>query len=544
MAGSGGSAAMRRWPMIALLAAILALGLFLRAFQLGHQIVQDDEWHAIIKFTRSSYLEIATSLGLADFCIPLTLFFKWLAGNGRLSEAWMLGFPFAFGVAAWLYAVWLARRALSPLALTTFAGLLAISPLLVLFTRQARPYAITLLLTLVALASVYRWSSRRRLSDGLLYVVCGTAAMYFHMIVAPVILGAALVLAVEWLQSGRSDRSYPRALAGWLFLVVALTAALVVPAMWNDRKLLALRSGVDHATLESIGRGTMMLLGTGSELLALAMSVLAVAGAAAAWKRFPRAARFASALLTLQVAAVFLSGALWLSHQLVLARYLLVALPLLLLAVALGFDAACTTLLPPRARPLAWLGAAALLAAGFFTGPLPRALAYPNAFFSNYLYWVDYDPAHNVIYPYVTQTRVPEFYRDLGRLPRGTKTLIEGPWRFESIFDRLGYFQEFHRQHVKIAMVGTLCPPGSFAEQPRTFRNKFRHFIDIARPAAELRREGDYVVFHRKLEIANIWDHPALPPVDGCIADFRRRFGEPAFEDDIITVFDLHRERK
>ena len=93
-------------------------------------------------------------------------------------------------------------------------------------------------------------------------------------------------------------------------------------------------------------------------------------------------------------------------------------------------------------------------------------------------------------------------------------------------------------------MVGTLCPPGSFAEQPRTFRNKFRHFIDIARPAAELRREGDYVVFHRKLEIANIWDHPALPPVDGCIADFRRRFGEPAFEDDIITVFDLHRERK
>jgi len=98
MAGSGGSAAMRRWPMIALLAAILALGLFLRAFQLDHQIVQDDEWHAIIKFTRSSYLEIATSLGLADFCIPLTLFFKWLAGNGRLSEAWMLGFPFAFGV--------------------------------------------------------------------------------------------------------------------------------------------------------------------------------------------------------------------------------------------------------------------------------------------------------------------------------------------------------------------------------------------------------------------------------------------------------------
>jgi hypothetical protein len=533
-------APMRRLPMAALAAAIVALGLFARAFQIGGQVIQDDEWHAIIKLAGSSYGTIATSLGLADFCIPLTLFFKWVAEHGRLSEAWMLGVPFVCGIAAWLYLVWLARRAAAPLALATFALLTAVSPLLVLYSRQARPYAITLAFAVVAIASLYRWSSTRRARDLALYVACGIAAMYFHMIVAPAILGAALVLAIEWWQRDRRDRAYAATLVGAAIAVALAIAALVAPAMWNDRKLLALRTGVDTATPESAWRATMMLLGTGSELVALGMLALAVVGAAVAWKRFPRATRFVAALVVLQVAAVLASGALWLSHQLVLARYLLLVTPVLLLAVALGYGALSDRFLA-RARPLAWLGAAALVAAGVATGPLPRALAYPNAFFGNYLYFVDFDPAHNVIYPYVTEAPVPRFYRELAALPHGTKTLIEGPWRFESIFDRFGWFQETHRQHVKVAFVGNLCPPGAFAEHPRRFRSKFRNFVDVARPAAELRHEGDYVVFHRKLNVSNVWDKPGLPPVDGCIADFRRRFGAPVFEDDSITVFDLKR---
>jgi hypothetical protein len=532
----------RRPPAIALAAAVLALGLFARTFQITHQVVQDDEWHAIIKLAGSSYGEIATSLGLADFCIPLTLFFKWVAQQGRLSEAWMLALPFACGVAAWLYLVWLARRALTPLALATFALLTAVSPLLVLYTRQARPYAITLLLAIVAITSIYRWSTGRRARDLALYAACGVGAMYFHLIIAPAILGAALVLLVEWLQGDRRDRRYAISVVGIAALAGLAIAALVLPAMWHDRKLLALRSGVDSATFESAWRATMMLLGTGTETVALAMLALAGAGAVAAWRRFPREARFAAALAGLQVAAVLMSGALWLSHQLVLARYLLVLTPLLLLAVALGYDAFARRYFS-RVRPIAWIGAAALVAAGVETGPLPRALAWPNAFFSNYLYWVDYDPAHNVIVPYVTEAPVPRFYKDLAQLPRASKTLIEGPWRFESLFDRFGYFQETHRQHVKVAFVGNLCPPGSFAEHPRRFRNKFRNFVDIARPAAELRREGDYMVFHRKLNVSNVWDKPGLPPVDACIAEFRKRFGEPAFEDDAITVFDLQRGR-
>ena len=62
---------MRALPWI----AIIAGALFLRVFQLGHQILIDDELHALVKLASSGYRGIATTLGLADHSIPLTLFY-------------------------------------------------------------------------------------------------------------------------------------------------------------------------------------------------------------------------------------------------------------------------------------------------------------------------------------------------------------------------------------------------------------------------------------------------------------------------------------
>jgi hypothetical protein len=161
------------------------------------------------------------------------------------------------------------------------------------------------------------------------------------------------------------------------------------------------------------------------------------------------------------------------------------------------------------------------------------------------VYFFDYDPAHNEVVPVLQPGPMPQFYRELGKLPPGSKTLIEAPWRFESIFNREPYFQEVHRQHVEIGMVGAVCPPGAFAEQPRGFKNKFRHFIDLGQPLADLRKRADYLVFHRNLELSNMtqpWQSyggKALPPVDACIEHFRKALGEPVFTDETITVFGL-----
>ena len=129
----------------------LCVGLAVRSFQLDLQILVDDEWHALAKISSSSYLEIARSFGFHDHSIPLALLYKWIADHGGLSESTMFALPYACGVIACVFAVWAIRRWTAPTALGLFALLLATSPLLVLYTRQARPYAITLMLGLVAI---------------------------------------------------------------------------------------------------------------------------------------------------------------------------------------------------------------------------------------------------------------------------------------------------------------------------------------------------------------------------------------------------------
>lgn len=113
------------------------------------------------------------------------------------------------------------------------------------------------------------------------------------------------------------------------------------------------------------------------------------------------------------------------------------------------------------------------------------------------------------------------------------------------MFNRLPVFQGIHGQQVKIGFVGGLCPPGAYAEHPRQFANRFRNFVDLAQADERVRAAGHYLVVHRRLELANMtkpwqsYEGKGLPPVDDCIPIFRRRFGAPVFEDDLITVFRL-----
>lgn len=531
---------MKALPWIVIIAGALAL----RAFQIGDQILIDDELHALVKLASSDYRGIATTLGLADHSIPLTLFYKWVAGRGRLSEAWMIGPAWIAGVAAFGFAVWVARRAVTRGELLFFGALLATSPLLVLFTRQARPYAITLALALVAAWSAWQWSRDGRKRWLALHVVTGVLAAWFHLIVMPFVFGAWVYFLAQWLLGDRRDLRRVAWIVGIGALCGLLTAALLGPAIVNDWGDLKQKGGVDKPTLYSVWRTALMMAGTTWSWLLAAMVALAAVGTRILWSRNREATRFALALVGLQVVCISFSGALWLNHALVMARYLLVILPLVLLAVAVGFAWASARAFGERRWPAAAFAAAAILNV-LASGPLPRALSYPNAFFEHYVYFFDFDPKHNEVVPVLAPGPMPAFYRELGQRPPGSLRLIEAPWRFESIFNRQPYFQEVHRQHVEIGMVGGLCPPGAFAEQPRGFRNKFRHFIDLARPVEDLRRQGDYLVFHRELELSNMtkpWQSyggKALPPVDKCIEHFRAALGAPVFADETITVFSL-----
>lgn len=532
-----------RWAVPALAVAFLA-ALFLRLWQVEQQVPIDDEWHAISMLATAGYARIATTFGLVDHSIPLTLLYKAIAEAGLLSEDTLLAVPLTFGIATWVALVAGANWSMSAGERITFAALLAVSPLLVLYSREARPYALTLCLTLCSLASAIAWWRYRRAWQAVLYIVAAAVAVYAHLIVAPSVFGVWIALMFEGVRERRGPAdlflaSTPGIAAG---LLVAL---LVAPPLVADWGVLRLKAGADRLTLESAFRAAGMLLGTGLPALMAALAALAASGARVSLGRHPLATRVLLVVLAMQFCAVVASGALWISWPMVLARYLLLFTPIAAYGIALGLGAIGRLMFGNREAPVALAGVA-LAALLYVTGPLPALLHAPNAFFAHHAYWSDFDRARSRVLQDIAEGPIPAFYRELaGGRGAGEVTLIEAPWRFESMFNRQPIFVEIHRQRVRIGLLGGVCPPGSYAEHPRHFPNRFRNIVDLAAGDEVIRASGDYLVVHGRLELSNMteswqtWNGRGLPAVDACLPVFTRRFGAPVFQDDTITVFAL-----
>src|SRR5262249_9671900 len=122
--------------------------------------------------------------GLADYSIPLTLFYRFLYLHCGLTDWGMRAPMLLAGIGLLLAAPWLTRGMLPLSTRCLWAALIAISPLLTYHTRTARPYAVTTFLCFVALFAFRRWWSgdERRWSWALLYVAATFLAGWLHLI--------------------------------------------------------------------------------------------------------------------------------------------------------------------------------------------------------------------------------------------------------------------------------------------------------------------------------------------------------------------------
>jgi hypothetical protein len=321
-----------------------AAGAFLRCWNLGSQILLDDELHGVRAALAWELPKILTTFHVADTCIPLAALYRGLALAGvPLTERVLRAPSLAAGLALPLILPLAFRRMAGERGAVVLAWLLAVSPSLLFYARINRPYALVALLAPLAAACFWRWWRGESWRWGGAYVLAGAASSWLHLGALPFVVAplgfAGVVLGCRWFRRETGPRPEDRGVRQVLILALLLAlavAAWLLPA-WKSLVRVLGAKPKGSPDLDSVS--DTLLLQAGSAYLPIAglFWLAALGGLVALWRRGPAAALFTATLVGAQWIAVALVLRPFASqHPIVLNRYLLVALPVVLLWAATG----------------------------------------------------------------------------------------------------------------------------------------------------------------------------------------------------------------
>ena len=533
------------WQVAASIAG--AAGVFLRLYQLRGQMLIDDEWHSVRKLLGSDIANIATHFGYADYCIPLTLYYRWLFDHGWLDE-WQMHLPLLLaGIAATFVAPWMLRRELPASLRTIWIGLLAISPSLIYFSRTARPYALITLLAPMAIIAFRNWQRdpaawRRWLP---LYVGATAMAGWLHLLSLVFTLWPFVFYGVAALRDCRRQVTRGKGLRNLAALValgvctILPLVLLLAPPLLHDWASMRAKAGRASMTMESFYDAVSMQFGVGNALLCAALTALWFWGVIRVWQRDREFAALVLGASMAGAVVIYFAHPAWIQHAQVLVRYASPVLPFLLLFLAAGVGDLCERVPEMFSPALAGAGIAALAT----LGPLPEWLYRPNQFMGHGVYQFSYSPSKN---PYVTQLElgpIPAFFLEIAQRPPASVTLIETPRRAESNFMPDPWYQKIHRQNVKYALAGPICGAGTWDIVESTRGAPFRNLVSLDDVLAGAHHGGDYLVMNLipwtlPSGAAFPW-HVDWPDMQTCVAKVEARIGVPIFRDEAIVVFAL-----
>jgi hypothetical protein len=526
----------RLWLVLLGVATLLAAAL--RLDQFAGQVIADDEWHALNALRDHTLGWILTHFGTNDHCIPLTAFDWLLAHTLGLSEVGMRLLPLAAGIGAVPLLAWLLRREIGARASLLFALLLAISPLEVSHSRNARPYELVFLLSCVALLALRRWAQGGGRRWSVLYVVCAALSVWLHLVVLPFVVAPLAYCLWPGVAPARERSEVLRlgVLAGFGM------ALLVGPPLLGDLATLQQRS-LGQAKHWPSGELCFQLLSGCYQPLAAFVFALALLFGFFALRKLRGFAGWLLVAGAAQLLLPLLARPAVLEEPPVLVRYVLPAHALLLVLAALGFerldDLACVEF---RRLPRNLL--AVLLVAGLYVaGPLPWIHTRPNnwtnhlVFQANYTRSFAYDFWHNVF----GQQALPTIYSELAREARPGEVLLEAPWYASSQCSALPLFQRLHRMPVLVGFVTPATEKLPLCElRPGDERFRFANSVHVSQFETLRARHVRFVVFLRQRPLSLDDEvHVELRHVEPWIALYRQRFGKPRFEDAQMCVFDL-----
>jgi hypothetical protein len=522
--------------------AILVLGVYLRLDQFIQQVLLDDEWHVVHQLLEHGPGKLVRTFGVADFSIPLALFY-WLElklfGLSELAMRWpMMLAGIAFLCLAPLYV----RRCFDDRVALAFMFLLAVSPRLITYSRTARPYALTILISLLALVLFQKFvdSDRPSVKWGGLYVLCAVASSWLHVIsllivVAPfLVFGLPALLKRDWQRVMRLLKLGSVTLAGLLLVLL--------PPMLGDPISLELRVATDLPGIQTVYGMLFSWLGTSSPWLVLIACLLALAGIGPVWRRLPVTKSLLSGLL-LTLALILVTGPAWVQYPLTLSRYLLAGAPLLLLAVAAG-AVRCHSLLSLQlgtmGRNLSVLMFAAIIVLMGVSSPLQTTLASPNSNSLHAYYQFDYRNDENLVRLYQEKYPVSPLWQKLAELPRESVKIAASPFSFETSHWDAARWERISGQRVMPGYLTGFCGGFWWGEVPRDGGFRFRNVAYLSDRADMVERGFDLLVFQKPVALPDAEPGRGFALNAGqCESQVRRQFPAPVHEDQWLLAIPL-----
>jgi dolichol-phosphate mannosyltransferase len=311
-----------RWWLA--LAGVTGLAVWLRAHTLTLQSLWFDEVLTAIGAQSLAWVVYTPAIFGHP---PLQYLTAWLVGGSAANEAWLRLPSLAAGVATVVALAGLGRQLAGPVAGMVAALALTVSPLHVELSQLARPYALFLLFTVLALGALWHALDRGRTRDWLWLSALLALNLYTHYLALQVLLLVTLTALV--LLARRRWRG-----AGCAVLSVAGSLVLLLPWLPVLRRLGAAQLGqgdlpaglLQHLVTQVfvaqfLGQGIGTLLGLG--LVACALWSL---------RRQPHLALIALLWLALPLAV------LWLAQpaHFIAGRHLAFTLPVLMLLLGRG----------------------------------------------------------------------------------------------------------------------------------------------------------------------------------------------------------------
>jgi len=242
-------------------------------------------------------------------------------------ETWLRLLSAICAVAAIPLVYLLGTRLIGRAAGVTAATVVALSPFVVAYSQQARPYTLVILLSTALTLIFYSAMKGGGLRIWLLYAVAAIAGLYAHTTVAYLIAAQGGVAGVDLILFRR--HSFPTIASRVAAGAIIVLACLPLIGQFSAAGL----AGVPPPTIQNVGVTLYHLTGGTTLLAVTGVGILAIPFVGWSWLRRGRGLEF-SILIAASVAPIALELLVSLQRPMFIERYLAMAVPGLALVIA------------------------------------------------------------------------------------------------------------------------------------------------------------------------------------------------------------------